>query len=334
VKIQTPLKLLIFICAISSVSAASFDCKKANTKIEKTICASSELSKLDEQLAEAYQQAIKVCNDTSGTIKAKQFDWLKSSIAEFKGCLKPQECIKELYPERIKHLNNILNQCQLLSTGNTQKIEKFVITNASKHYDFILHLQADCKSSSTCESPFAVVQIFKKGTTALLQKIPMESIFVTIEKENVLVNSAKLYDYQGTVNVGDFNFDGQEDFAVQNGNNGSYGGPSYDVFLAAKGQFRYSSELSKLIESSLGFFGVDSKRKRLTTFSKSGCCYHETVEYQIVKNQPVPVVRFIDDALSSGNDGLGYVIEEHFVHGKWKLKHKKSYRLEEIKNTD
>lgn len=44
--------LLIFICVFisSHVSAASFDCSKASSDIEKAICTDQELSNLDDQL--------------------------------------------------------------------------------------------------------------------------------------------------------------------------------------------------------------------------------------------------------------------------------------------
>ena len=35
--------------------AASFDCKKAGNKIERTICQDSEISMLDEEIPKAYK---------------------------------------------------------------------------------------------------------------------------------------------------------------------------------------------------------------------------------------------------------------------------------------
>ena len=35
-------------------------------------------------------------------------------------------------------------------------------------------------------------------------------------------------------------------------------------------------------ETTLGFFQVDTKNKRIVTRSKSGCCYHETTQYEVV----------------------------------------------------
>jgi uncharacterized protein len=423
VKIQI-LTILIVIGSISSVSAASFDCKRASTEIEKAICANPEMSALDEKMASSYQHLIKACNDSSNTIKANQIKWLKNTA---ENCATEVGCLKAQYSYRIKYLHEMSNQCEAkpstvqetstLDCKNTRnenekaicsnqkalalyqqmvtayktaltacnddtvvienpqqtllenasrylvgnhyidpikelkpyfgleylneitsycqgtpkesRTKNLKITNASKQHDFVIQLQNYCIPSGdsyTCSSA-GLLQVLKKGTAVVLQKIPLETIFLSFEKQKLLVNSAALYDYQGAINVGDFNFDGQEDFAVQNGNNGSYQGPSYDVFLFGKGKFQYSKELSDLIEGSLGFFRFDTKHKLLTTFSKSGCCYHETTQYKVVRNKPVAVVRFVDDALA--DDGQGSVTEEHFVNGKWKVKSKERYRPEE-----
>lgn len=49
-----------------------------------------------------------------------------------------------------------------------------------------------------------------------------------------LVNGATLYDDQGMIQIGDFNFDGALDFAIQDGNSSCYGGPSEKSALVRK----------------------------------------------------------------------------------------------------
>ncbi len=61
--------------AIGQVQAASFDCAKAGTTVEKLICGNSELSKLDDQLAAAYADTLKSPDPAS--LKAEQKVWLK-----------------------------------------------------------------------------------------------------------------------------------------------------------------------------------------------------------------------------------------------------------------
>jgi len=155
----------------------------------------------------------------------------------------------------------------------------------------------------------------------------MENIFITLmEDGQPLTNSAHMYDYQGAINVGDFNFDGEEDFAIQNGNNGAYSGPSYDVYLKDQTgkSFTFSPALSDLIGSTLGFFTIDQARKHLITFAKSGCCYHVSTEYSMVNNTPVPVKQTIDEA---GPMGKGQIYTEVFEHDRWKRIKTENYRV-------
>jgi uncharacterized protein len=42
-----------------NIDAASFDCGKATSEVEKLICGNEELSRLDDSLSEAYQEALK-----------------------------------------------------------------------------------------------------------------------------------------------------------------------------------------------------------------------------------------------------------------------------------
>ncbi len=75
--------------------AASFDCDKAGTKVEKMICADPELSKLDEELGKAYNKALEA-NSDQASIKQKQRDWLK----ERRYCTE-KKCLKSAYKKRL-----------------------------------------------------------------------------------------------------------------------------------------------------------------------------------------------------------------------------------------
>jgi uncharacterized protein len=56
--------LTLFLSVLATTAnAASFDCKLAQAKIEKMICADSGLSKLDEQLSAAYTQIAGMVSD-------------------------------------------------------------------------------------------------------------------------------------------------------------------------------------------------------------------------------------------------------------------------------
>ncbi len=71
--------VLFFVLFLSQISqAASFDCAKAASKSEKQICADAQLSRLDEELAAAYDQAKqKLSADAQKLFVSGQRSWLK-----------------------------------------------------------------------------------------------------------------------------------------------------------------------------------------------------------------------------------------------------------------
>ncbi|MDR2790403.1 MAG: hypothetical protein LBB59_05460 [Campylobacteraceae bacterium] len=54
------MKKLLFLLTLTTtfLFPASFDCQKAKTDIEKLVCSDEELSRLDEELNEAYKEII------------------------------------------------------------------------------------------------------------------------------------------------------------------------------------------------------------------------------------------------------------------------------------
>jgi hypothetical protein len=194
------------------------------------------------------------------------------------------------------------------------------IRGASTHYDFRLTLDEDCSPDAlgggVCIAPGSL-RIFPKGSDVAVQDVSLESIAVVEDdRGQPLVNAARLYDWQGTLEIGDFDFDGHEDFAVQDSEQGPYGGPTFQVFLyrPASSRFERSDELSDLTRQTLGFFQVDARRKRITTFAKSGCCYHVTEQYAVRRGALVMVSRVTEDAMY---DGPVHVTTEKLVAGKW-----------------
>ena len=68
--------VLIFGLPGMAAQAASFDCSKARIAVEKQVCASPTLSKLDEDLAAQYRSAL-VAAENPAEIKVGQRAWLK-----------------------------------------------------------------------------------------------------------------------------------------------------------------------------------------------------------------------------------------------------------------
>lgn len=89
--------------------AASFDCAKAGTPIEKAICANQDLSDLDTRLAATYRdQRGRLTPEGADWLKAQQQDWLRWLRAT---CIPAGnrngdlvECLRDQYTVRVKQL--------------------------------------------------------------------------------------------------------------------------------------------------------------------------------------------------------------------------------------
>jgi uncharacterized protein len=97
------MKCMLYLFGLLAVAlpaqAASFDCAKAGTKVEKFICGDAEISKLDEELNAAYKTAVQD-EKQADTIKQAQKQWMK----ERNGCA-DAECVKSGYRKRIEQLH-------------------------------------------------------------------------------------------------------------------------------------------------------------------------------------------------------------------------------------
>ncbi|UMO87444.1 lysozyme inhibitor LprI family protein [Pectobacterium sp. PL64] len=283
-------------------SAWAMDCSKASTDTEKMICASSQLQQLDTVLNKAYQGYMKKADKAQA--RQEQRDWL----VERDRC-KDDVCLG----------NEMVSRIQALSGSENISL----ITQASDQWDFVLSVAAcDLDSSySTCEGP-GTLDIFKKGRGDLFQRITMENMFIELNtKGEVTANLVEVYgeNNSGLV-IDDANFDHHADIIVRNGNSGAYGGPSYDVYLfdVEKQQFTLNASLTELASTNLGLFDIDEKSKVITTFTKSGCCWHQWSAYQIANNQPVLIAE-TTEAYSEEKQAMVATTRE-LVGGKWKVK--------------
>ncbi|MDP2903105.1 MAG: lysozyme inhibitor LprI family protein [Methylovulum sp.] len=112
--------LMVAILAITSESyAVSFNCAKASTLVEKSICSEKRLSDLDDLLVQSYKKASSNVTDKN-TLKMEQRAWLKNS----RNKCQTSDCLAEAYKERIEALNTstpqgnelkniVLGRCQM-----------------------------------------------------------------------------------------------------------------------------------------------------------------------------------------------------------------------------
>lgn len=112
--------LKIFICfflQIPIANAASFDCTKSRTLVEKVICEAEEISILDDEMAENY---FKIKNSLRGEEKRRFVDSQKSFLYTRNNCqlgtdkkltvhkvFSVRNCLKDVYKKRIEKLIKI-----------------------------------------------------------------------------------------------------------------------------------------------------------------------------------------------------------------------------------
>ena len=192
----------------------------------------------------------------------------------------------------------------------------FDLKDASKYFDIKVTVAKCDDSYCTGKATFS---FYKKGGTTAYQVINLPDTSIELgDGGKPEINQTMLYDKQSAVNVGDFNFDGMEDVAICTGNNGPYGMPSYNVYLSSKAakKFVYNATFTEKLVG-LGMFEVDKDKKRLTTFNKSGCCWHVTDQYSVVNNRPVKVFEQVEDATIKDETKVK-VTTKTLVGGKWK----------------
>lgn len=93
---------LVLASALNISAAASFDCTKASTRVEKMICADISLSRLDDKMAMAYRTtALPPIGDPSAAawLKKTQREWLKQRNA-----CETSTCLRDVYATRIDDL--------------------------------------------------------------------------------------------------------------------------------------------------------------------------------------------------------------------------------------
>ena len=99
-----------FLSFAAVTHAASFDCAKASTLVEKTICSDTKLSELDSRLMQSYKKALATIPDASG-LKAAQRAWLtgvRNKCAD-------AECLSRAYTDRLNALTTYTKGADNLS---------------------------------------------------------------------------------------------------------------------------------------------------------------------------------------------------------------------------
>ena len=118
------MRFLILLLSAFTLYAASFNCQKASTKIEKTICHDKTLSHLDSELAKEYKKALKLSMQNNISkyegssiyhfIKQTQKKWLKNRNKHCSNTPQIKKCLLSYYNARIKKLQRFTKNDRLI----------------------------------------------------------------------------------------------------------------------------------------------------------------------------------------------------------------------------
>ena len=120
---------LIILCVCNSAYSASFNCNQAFRPHEKFICQNEDVSKLDDALAKAYQEHMKVLSkDAQSLVQASQRSWLtywpmtcSASSTALKLDSNSKDCVVDAYRIRITELNSSV----AIEGRNTYKVSEY-----------------------------------------------------------------------------------------------------------------------------------------------------------------------------------------------------------------
>lgn len=131
------------------------------------------------------------------------------------------------------------------------------------------------------------VAIYDRKTGRQMIKVDADELPLSLHDGKVLANIKSLpYGEQSVIIYEDFNFDGRKDFAICDGQNSCYHGPSFKIYLATDKKFSFNEAFTRLAQEYCGMFQVDYDTKTISTMTKDGCCWHEFSQFIVKDNKP------------------------------------------------
>ena len=132
--------LATVLLAVTAAGAAGFDCRKASTAAEHTICANPALNTLDARLSALYTRA----EARDKTVAAAQRAWLSGTRDKCAG----KECLEKAYAARIEQLRAQAGPCPVTEASllggwipqTPFDFDDFTLTIDDGQRDFNAHL--------------------------------------------------------------------------------------------------------------------------------------------------------------------------------------------------
>ena len=163
----------------ATANSPSFDCRKATTTVEKLVCNSPELSKLDVSLAETYKEAL----SKDRSIRDDQRTW----NAEKNKCT-DTDCLKTSYEDRISQLVNFivrhdraaLRQDQASANTSNESGDKSGLDFLFKQGGYWVEEKPPSQSCDAVLAQETLAQVFKRynaSQTEILMRIGGQHAF-------------------------------------------------------------------------------------------------------------------------------------------------------------
>lgn len=150
-------------------------------------------------------------------------------------------------------------------------------------------------------------EVFSKGWIAIVDKktnreiikVESDELALSLHEGKAVANIKELpYGEQSLIMYEDYNFDGKKDFAIEDGQNSCYHGPSFKIYLADSNKFTFNADFTRLAQEYCGMFEVNAAEKKLATMTKSGCCWHQFSEFVVENNKPKAIRIIEEDGMS------------------------------------
>lgn len=221
---------------------------------------------------------------------------------------------------RLTYLALLVILCSI-QISNAQS--RFRLNDASKSFDVELDVGNCIHEVGGICGPLAVSFLRKRARLRFQTiRLPRTNMWDAVPKANI----TRRYDDQSIINFGDFNFDGTDDVAVCDGTDGGYGAPSYRVYLysRSKKRFFFSRAFTRMNYGGLGMFETNKKKKMHYVFTKSGCCWHQTQGFDVLRGRPRKVYEFTEEA-RYGDSSEVEITTMKLIRGRWRtwIKHVK-----------
>jgi uncharacterized protein len=140
----TALGMVVAASAALAQNGPSFDCTKASTEIEKTICKTPDLAKVDRSLASAYSSLLAKLDDGPAREHFRQ-DQLRWIANRNSGCVSGElelpECLKQRYDSRLARIAELgkgpypfISEQAIVKTGKI-KATRYMIDAAYPQFD-------------------------------------------------------------------------------------------------------------------------------------------------------------------------------------------------------